>query len=99
LRQLLRSDGQASGVVGRSRKLAQAFKKAERLKNRRIDSDADSGVAVLDPLQSGTAREGAIGHDAGGKTSTTPSIAKILAKLAEGSADGYGGPVWGWHLM
>jgi hypothetical protein len=97
LRQLLSSDGQASGVVAGGCKLAQPFEKAQRLKNCCVDSDADSGVAVLDPLESGTAREGAIGHHTGGKTSAPAGIAKVLPKLTKGALNRYGGAVWGWH--
>jgi hypothetical protein len=67
------------------------------LKNCRVDSDADSGVTALDSLESGTAREGAIGHHTGGKTSTPAGIAKVLPELTKGALNRYGGAVWSWH--
>jgi hypothetical protein len=67
------------------------------LENRGINSDAHPGVPPLDPLESRTASEGAVGHYGRRKAATPPGIMEVLPELTESSLDGYGWAVRGGH--
>src|SRR3546814_18594513 len=65
--------------------LAQTVEQAERLKDARIDADADAGVPSLDFLQGRAGREGALRYDRHRQPATPAGVVDIGAELAPGA--------------
>ena len=56
--------------------------------DRRIDSERDAGIAVLDLAQRRPRDESAFRHGGGGDAPTQPRASDVLAELGKGALDG-----------
>lgn len=77
--------------------LAEAVEKAEGVEDGGVDAHAHRGVARLDALQGGAARERAVRDDASGQAAAAAGVADVATELAQGAADGGGGAVGSGH--
>lgn len=56
--------------------------RAERLKDARVDADADAGVASLDPLQRRSGGEGTLGHHCHRQTPSSAGVVDVRPQFA-----------------
>jgi hypothetical protein len=96
-RQLLADHGETGRVLAWVGQLAQSIEESQGLQDRRVNAEANGGIALFYTLKRGSARKGTIGDYRRGQAASPSRIANVLPKLPESSTDGRGRAVRGRH--
>ena len=81
---------QPNDVLSRVGQIPEPPMEAEHEENARVVSECDSRVPAFDPVQSGAAQHGALGHERRGDAAAPAGVAEVSAELAEHGEGGEG---------